>query len=144
LTNYDYFLKTLPNIMKKCLIFYSNFFYSICFESTKKTFQNGYFYFSRRWPYIFYMLFEKSYDIFLGFSVETIWKYIENFPNFLFKNFQTNFCEILSCKYLEWLFSLYLNMYSFCFFALLNTLNHTFLNESTDRQKYSKAFITKN
>jgi hypothetical protein len=32
----------------------------------------------------------------------------------------------------------------FCFFALVYTLNHTFLNETTDRQKYSKALIIRN
>jgi hypothetical protein len=45
------------------------------------------------------MLFEKSYDIFLGFLVETILKYFENFPHFLFKIFQTNFFEITGLKY---------------------------------------------
>jgi hypothetical protein len=45
---------------------------------------------------IFYMLFEKSYDTVLRFLVETFWKYIENFPHFWFKKFQTNFSGILS------------------------------------------------
>jgi hypothetical protein len=124
--------------------FCSNFFYSICFKSTKKIIQNGHFHYSLRWPHIFYMLFEKSSDIFLGFSVETIWKYFENFPHFFFKIFQTNFSGMLSWKYSEWLLSLYLNMSSFCFFALVSTLNHTFLNETTDRQKYSKVLIIRN
>ena len=39
----------------------------------------------------FYILFEKSNDIFLKFLVETFWKYFKNFPNFLFKIFQTIF-----------------------------------------------------
>jgi hypothetical protein len=123
--------------------FFFKFFYSICFKSTKKTLQNGHFNLSRRWPHIFYtcMLFEKSYEIFLGFSVETIWKYIENFPHFLFKNFQTNFSGILSWKYWEWLLSLYQNRSSFCFFALVYTLNHNFSNETTVWQKSIKAFF---
>jgi hypothetical protein len=67
-------LKKVPSIIKKCLIFSSNFFYSICFKSTKKTLQNGHFNSSRKWPHIFYIIFEKSYDNFFGFSVETILK----------------------------------------------------------------------
>ena len=119
----------------------SNIFCIICFKSTKKTFQYGYFNFSRRWPHIFYMLFEKSYDTFLRFLVETFWKYFENFPHFWFKIFQTNFSGILSWKYWEWLLALYLNMLSFCFFALVYTLNHTFLNENTVCAKCTLALF---
>ena len=50
--------------MKRSLMFCSNFFFNICFKSTKNTFQNGQFNFSRRWPHIFYMLFEITYVIF--------------------------------------------------------------------------------
>jgi hypothetical protein len=99
------------------------------------------FYFSRRRPNIFYMLFEKSYDIFLGFLGETIWKYLENFPHFLFKNFQTYSYGIISWKYWELLLSLYSNMAWFCFFALVYTLNHTFWNETTVWQKSIKALF---
>jgi hypothetical protein len=130
--------------MKKCLILSSNFFYSICLKSTTKTIQNGHFNFSLRWPHIFYMLFEKSYDIFSGFSVETIWKYIENFPHFLYKIFQAYFSGILSWKYWEWLLSLYLNMSSFCFFAIVFTLNPNFSNETRVWQKSIKALFIQN
>jgi hypothetical protein len=36
-------------------------------------------------------IFEKSYDTFLGFLVETIRKYFENFPHFWFKIFKLIF-----------------------------------------------------
>jgi hypothetical protein len=45
-------------------------------------------------PQIFSMLFEKSYDTFLGFLVETIWKYFENFPHFWFKFFKHIFLKL--------------------------------------------------
>jgi hypothetical protein len=74
-------LKKVPNIIKKCLIFFTVF----VSNQRKKTLQNGRFNFSRRWPYNLYMLFEKSYDMVLWFSVKINRKYFENFPHFLFK-----------------------------------------------------------
>ena len=37
--NYEKFWIKVPNIMKKCLIFRSNFFFNICFKSTKKLYK---------------------------------------------------------------------------------------------------------
>jgi hypothetical protein len=81
------FWKKFRTLLKNAL-FFVQFFFHYIFRSTKNNLQNGHFNFSRRWPHIFYMLFEKSYDIFMGFLVETIWKYFENFLHFLFKNFR--------------------------------------------------------
>jgi hypothetical protein len=38
----------------------------------------------------------KGYDMVLRFLVKTNWKYFENFPHFLFENFQTYFSGIAS------------------------------------------------
>jgi hypothetical protein len=142
-------LKKVPNIIKKCLIFSSDFFYSICFKSTKKTLQNSYFNFSRNWPLwsdhiLFICYFKNHMTFFLEFSVETIWKYFGSSPHFLFKIFQTNFSGILSWKYWEWLLSLYSNISSFSFFALVYTLNHTFCNELRFGRNPSKPSLIKN
>jgi hypothetical protein len=73
--------------MKYCLIFRSKFLFNICFKSTKKTLRNGYFNFSTRWPHIFYMLFEKPYDMLRWFLVKNNRKCFENFISFLVPNF---------------------------------------------------------
>jgi hypothetical protein len=92
-SNFEKFLKKVTKIMKNCLFFISILFRITCFESTRNTFQIDHFKFSRRWPHICYMFFDKSYAIFLWFLVETIWKYFGNFPHFLFKHYQTYFLE---------------------------------------------------
>jgi hypothetical protein len=114
-TNYKKFLKKVPNIIKNI--------------------------FSRRWPRLFYMLFEKSYDMVLLFLVKIIWKYFENLPHFLFKNFQTYFFGIITWKYWECHLLLYSNMSSFCFLALVYTLNHNFCKETTVWQKSIEALF---
>ena len=116
MTNYEKFLKKVLNIVKKLLIFCSNCFYSICFKSTKKNYQNGHFNFSFRWPHIFYMLFEKLYDIFMGFSVETIFiscskffkltllEYLsENIENGYFHYFQICSLFVSSLLFILWI-----------------------------------------
>jgi hypothetical protein len=57
--------------------------------------------------------------------------YLEIYRKFSSFLVQTNFCGIQSWKYWELLLSLYLNMSSFCFFALVYTLNDNFCNETT-------------
>ena len=76
------------------------------------------------------MLFEKSYDTFLEFLVETIWKYFEKFP-----------FEITGLKYCECHLLLYSNMSLFCFLALVHPLNHNFLNETTVWEKSIEALL---
>jgi hypothetical protein len=83
-TKYEKFLKKVPNIIKIMPYFPFKFFFNIWFRSTKNTLQNGHFIFSRRWPHIFYMLFEKSYDMVLWFLLKNNWKYFENIENATF------------------------------------------------------------
>jgi hypothetical protein len=116
--------------------FLFKFFFHYLFQINKKHFS-----FSRRWPHIFYMPFEKSYDMILWFLVKNIWKYFENLPHFLFKQFQTYFSGIISWKYWEYHILLHSNISSFCFFALVYTLNHNFCNETTVWQKSIKALF---
>ena len=117
------------------------FLFNSCSKSTKNTLQNGHFNFSRRLPNIFYMLFEKSYDMILWFLVKNNWKYFENLLHSLLKKFQTDFSGITSWKYREGHLWLYSNMSSFCFFALVYTLNHNFCHETMVWEKPIEALF---
>jgi hypothetical protein len=58
----------------------------MAFEESRSILTDSHFNFLCRWPRIFYMRFEKSYDICLGLLVEAIWKYFEKFPHFMSKH----------------------------------------------------------
>jgi hypothetical protein len=116
------------------------FLFNICFKTTKNTLQNGQFKFLRRWPHIFYMLFENHMTWFCDFWPKIIGN-ISKISLISVQKFQTYFSGIISWKYWECHLLLYSNMSSFCFFVLVYTLNHNFCNETTVWQKSIEALF---
>jgi hypothetical protein len=110
------------------LYFCSNFFYSICFKSTKKLFKMATFTFCLG-DHIFFICYLKNHPTFFwDFRSKLLGNILKIFL-ISCSIFQTNFSWILSWKYLKWLLSLCLNMSSFCSFALVYTLNYNFSDE---------------
>jgi hypothetical protein len=109
------------------------------FQINKNNSSNGHSNFSRRWPHMFNMLFEKSSDIFLDFRSKLFGNILKIFLISCSKLFKLIFLESLA----ENIGNGYFHYIGICFrfvFSLLFILfNHTFWNETTVRQKFIKA-----
>jgi hypothetical protein len=130
----------VQSIIKITLFFHQIFFTVYVSNQRKKLFKMTTLTF-RVGDHIFFIWYLKIMCHFIGIFGRNYWKYLENFPHFLFKNFKTYSYWILSWKYWEWLLSLYSNMSSFCFFALVYTLNRIFWSKTTVWQKSIEALF---
>jgi hypothetical protein len=126
--------------MKKCFIFHSKFSFNICFKSTKKLYKMATITF-RRDNLKFLIC---SLKIYMTWSSDFWSKIIRNILKFFIiyssKIYKLTFLESLA-ENIENGYFHYLNMFSFCFLALVYTLNHTFLNENTIWEKFIEALF---